>query len=73
MIKVFIVGRVKNTPASLARTWDFQGVFSSEDAAVQACRDFTYFVGPAEIDVDLPHETIDGWPSAYFPIADDEG
>lgn len=46
--------------------WEFQGVFDSEDAAIEACRDASYFVGPAELNNPLQHETSE-WPGCYYP------
>jgi hypothetical protein len=65
-MKVWIVGIYKG-PAPIGFAWEFQGVFSTEAAAVAVCRDQTYMIGPAEIDAELPHETAD-WPGAYYPI-----
>ncbi len=62
---VWIVGRVKDEESLV---WDFQGVFTTEDAAVNACRDISYFVGPATLDEVLPHSTMD-WPDSYRPQA----
>lgn len=68
MSKLFIVGRVTSAPDTQPPTWEFQGVFSTEEQAVSACRDFTYFLGPATLDESLPHETMPEWPGARFPI-----
>ena len=46
--------------------WDFQGVFSSREKAVAACRDERYFVGPAELDEPLPNEQIE-WSGCFWP------
>jgi hypothetical protein len=46
--------------------WDFQGVFTSEDLAVAACRDDRYFVAPAKMNQQLPHDTAE-WPGCYYP------
>lgn len=68
MSTLFIVGRVTSAPDAAAATWDFQGVFSTEALAIAACRDHTYFVGPALLDQELPHETEPEWPGARYPI-----
>jgi hypothetical protein len=66
--RVWVVGRHMGlSPDGTA--WEFQGVFSTERAAVAACRDHTYFVGPAEVDVEIPHETAVTWPGAFYPKA----
>ncbi len=47
MSKVFIVG--KNKPGK--DCWEFQGVFSTEEKALNACKGHRdYFVGPAIMD-----------------------
>jgi hypothetical protein len=65
-MRLWIVGQNKGAGPNGA-VWDFQGVFSTERAAVVACRDHTYFVGPVELDVELPHETAAEWPGAFYP------
>jgi hypothetical protein len=34
----------------------FQGVFSSRDRAVAACRDYSYCIWPVVLNEELPHE-----------------
>ncbi len=46
--------------------WDFQGVFSSEQRAVAASRDPTYFVSPIALDEELPHESMET--PGYYPL-----
>lgn len=48
-------------------SWDFQGVFATEDLAVAACTHPTYFVGPAILNEPLSRETMD-WPGIYYPL-----
>ena len=60
--RVWIVGRNKGGGA-----WDFRGVFCTEAAALRACRDQTYFVGPALMDEEIQNETQPEWPGAYCP------
>lgn len=66
---VFIVGRNTDPTGAGGGSWDFQGVFASRFAAEAACRDCTYFVGPAVMDQALPHDTQSEWPGAYYPKA----
>lgn len=43
------------------------GVFDTEAAAVDACRDETYWVGGGLVlNESLPHETIP-WPEVWYP------
>jgi len=60
--QLWIVGRVTELG-----DWQFQGVFDTEEAAVAACKDETWFVGPVALNEELPEEAMD-WPGAYFPI-----
>jgi len=59
---VWIVGRyIENEP------WQFMGVFDSEAEAVGACRDDTYFIGPATLNEQLPHE-LTVWTGLRYPL-----
>lgn len=64
MNRLYIVGRDKGgVPGQMS--WDFQGVFDSEEGAAAACRDYTYSYWPADLNVSLPDETVPmepGWP-----------
>lgn len=59
---VWIVGQWKPD------RWDFGGVFDTQELAEAACQDQTYFVGPAPMNVAIPHERQD-WPGCYYPKA----
>lgn len=61
---LWIVGRVVDASGR----FEFQGVFSEQVLAIQACRDETYFMGPADLNVQLPHEASE-WPGACYPKA----
>lgn len=58
--ELWIVGRVFFRPAASVpykvAPWTFQGVFSSRELALAACRDSTYFIGPAKLNETLPHD-----------------
>ena len=63
MSKVFIVGKKK----SGKDCWEFQGVFSTEEKALKACKGHRdYFVGPAIMDEVVTDDSID-WNGAYYP------
>lgn len=47
--------------------WGFVGVFDTEAAAVAACKDERYFVGPATLNVASPVEKEE-WPGCYAPL-----
>lgn len=68
-IVVWIVGQVLDGEGGDASQWQFAGVFRTEPEAVAACRDATYFVGPATVGVALPHDSCE-WAGAYYPISE---
>lgn len=46
--------------------WDLQGVFDSEKKAISACKNEDYFIGPVELNKEIPSNQIE-WEGAYFP------
>lgn len=50
--------------------WTFQGVFSTEELAIAACKTSDYFITPAQLDEELPSETF-AWPGCYYPRESD--
>ena len=52
-MKLWIVGQVKEYPS-----WEFQGVFDSREKALSICKDYTWFVAPAELNKALPDDTV---------------
>jgi len=48
--------------------WDFQGIFSTEEKAIAACRNWDYCYMPVKLDEELPDERYipDGW---IYPLA----
>ena len=52
--------------------WEFQGVFSSRDAAIAACRDHMYFVFPAKIGESFPHESVQ-LEGCFYPLSEPAG
>lgn len=69
-MKVWIVGQYKGTFEGHT-AWEFSGVFNSEADAVAACRDTSYFVGPAEIGEATPDER-ESWPGCYYPKTEEK-
>lgn len=65
---LWVVGRTREyrPPDQGGSVWDFQGVYDSEEKAIAACRDATYWIAPAHLNRELPHESAD-WPGAYYP------
>jgi hypothetical protein len=54
-------GQIKKHPA-----WEWQGLFSTEEKAVAACRNEDYFIFPIILDEELPDKTIN-IQDAYYP------
>ena len=46
--------------------WEVNGIFESEEKAVDVCRDENYFVMPLELNKSLPHEKVE-IDRAYYP------
>jgi len=46
--------------------WDFQGVFSTEEKAIWACKGDDWYVFPVEVDEELPEDPVSA-PGAYYP------
>jgi len=58
---VYIV--TKNRPDG---KWEFQGVFSTKEKAIAACKGPGWGYGPEELDVELPEESI-VWEGFVYP------
>jgi len=65
---VFIVSRHKCTTPDGDHLFEIQGVFTSEEKAIAACRDENYGYGPEVLDQELPHESTP-WPGYVYPHA----
>jgi len=63
---LWVVGRFLKETA-FGNLWSIQGVFDSEEVAVTACRDETYFIGPILKNNRLPHEIVE-WHGVYYPL-----
>ena len=57
---VYAVGRCENEGK-----WELCGVYSTQEKAVAACKDYRYFVGPLPLDFDA--ERPEPWPGVFFP------
>lgn len=64
-MKLWVTGKALNPDEENDR-WEFVGVFDSEENAVKACKDANYFVGPVELNEELPSETVP-WTDGYYP------
>lgn len=66
--KLWIVGQVvKNSRID----WEFAGIFSTKEKAIEACLDLTYFIGPCVLDQKIPEESVE-WPNCYYPHLNSE-
>jgi hypothetical protein len=65
---LWIVGKWSGNPGEEERPiWEFQGVFDSEERALTACRNWRYFLAPAEVNQELPDEFCE-WVGTRYPI-----
>ncbi len=65
---VWVVGRIIGpwpVPKETHCTWELCGVFEAEADAVAVCRSERHFVGPVEMNLELPETQ---WPGAYYPL-----
>lgn len=51
--------------------WEILGIYTEERLAVMRCQGPEDFVGQAELDDDLPDQSVP-WPDAYHPHSADE-
>lgn len=47
--------------------WDIQGVFDTEEQAVEACKELRDFVGPVTLNEQLPQDATE-WPGIRYPL-----
>lgn len=69
-MRLWIVGNLLNDGSTFGSwpVWELVGVFDDESKAVDACTTRTHFVGPADLNVRQPDETVE-WPGHYYPHA----
>lgn len=63
---VWVVGQYRSGESG-GTVWEIQGVFSTRDKALAACRNENYFIGPLELDAELPDEGFT-WPGVEYPV-----
>lgn len=61
-MKLWLVGQYKID----GETWEFQGVFDSEEKAIKACVNDMFFIAPITLNEELPLESAE-MPKAYYP------
>lgn len=66
-MKLWICGQRLNYDDN--KEWEFVGVYETEQLAIDACSTDLFFVGPVELNVSFPDETVE-WPGAYYPKAE---
>jgi len=49
--------------------WEFQGIFSSREKAVNACISENYFIFSCELDLEIPKEKVP-MPETCYPFAE---
>lgn len=62
-MKLWVVGKIL---CQSEHSWEFAGVFSSQDLAISACVEESYFVAPAVLDENITGDARP-WPGAYYP------
>jgi len=69
MKKLWLVGQYRSggSRGVVDVIWDFQGVFSTRDKAILACRNKNYFIAPITIDKEAPDET-EPLPGCEYPL-----
>lgn len=67
MTTFYLVGQYVATHES-GTVWDFSGLYSTRELALAACRDYSYFIAPALLDQQLPHERRE-WSGLEYPLA----
>jgi hypothetical protein len=66
-MNLWIVGQYRSGQTGSV-VWEFAGVFDSEQLAIDACRDETYFVAPATLNEIITHE-FEAFPGCRYPKA----
>ena len=67
MNRVWICGQYKSGEF-LNTVWDLQGIFSTREKAVAACRNENYFIAPVTVDEVVPDETT-SFPGVEYPLS----
>jgi len=64
-LTLWVVGQYR-AETDAGNVWDIQGVFSTREKALAACRGPNYFIGPIKLNEELPDETVE-WPGREWP------
>ena len=68
-MKLWICGRSRKVCEDGVVIWDFHGVFDTEEQAVGICKTENHFVGPVQLNQELPEEPVT-WPGCYYPLVE---
>jgi hypothetical protein len=68
-MKLFVVGRYLSEDTDGLIAWAIEGIFDTEEKALEICTDADQFIGPMDLNDDLGRN-IEEWPGAYYPIGD---
>ncbi len=70
MEKIYVVGQyIKGETSNII--WHIQGVFDTEEKALEACLNERYFIGPINMNEALPDKSV-LWPGVYYPFSEKE-
>lgn len=61
-MKLWIVGIYR-----INKPWEFQGVFDSEEKALEHCLTDKYFIGPTTLNMEQGGEETTEWEGSYYP------
>lgn len=61
----YLVGQVRNFDT---KHWEFAGLYSTEELAIERCLNNTFFVAKVTLDEYIPNETV-SFEYAYYPKA----
>lgn len=67
-MELWICGKWISGDSISGVVWEYQGVFFSKTKAVSACKNRNYFIAPANIDKEIPDETV-AWVGLEYPLA----
>ena len=63
---LWLCGQYQGSLKTGATAWDFQGIFSTKDKAISACKGWGYFIAPVFLDMELPGESVI-FPNLEYP------
>lgn len=67
VLQLWVCGKHRGSLKEDHPAWELQGVFDTEDAAVEACTSTSDFVGPVLLNQHLPQDATE-WPNCRFPL-----